>query len=336
MTGPGAARVAIVIPTFNSVRTLGGAVRSALAQDYPSTRVIVVDDGSVDATRALLDGFPSVTVLRQPNGGPASARNRGWREAAGSEFVFFLDADCVAPPDWVSRLLPFHEEEGTGCVGTVYGLANPGSLLARTVYREFVRRYEFCGDHPSFVGTHGCSFRRAVLEELGGFDESYRRASHEDNDLSWRILRSSRRLRLVRTVAVHHHFPENLRSYLRTQGRHGYWRMKCLRAHPAGIAGDDYSNLCDYLQPPLLVAGTALLLAWASSSAAGEAGLAAIGAAVALQAPVLAGMGPVGSPAGERLFYALLLGPSRALARGIGMLAGVARFWIPVRFSGKG
>ena len=125
----------------------------------------------------------------------------------------------------MSKLLVHHEEHSTGCVGCVYGIANPDSFLARIIYREFERRYAFCGEHTYFIGSYGYSFRRDTLDRVGGFDESYRHASHEDNELGWRLVRASYRLRLVREVSVKHHFPRRLGGYLVTQARRGFWRM---------------------------------------------------------------------------------------------------------------
>jgi len=317
-------RLAIVIPVHNGERTVEAAVRSALGQDQPGCRVIVVDDGSTDSTPDILGRIPSITVIRLSNAGPAAARNQGWKAAAEADLIFFLDADCIAPPDWVSRLLRYHDEEQTGCVGCVYGLANPDSFLARILYKEFERRYEFCGVHTYFIGSYGYSFRRSVLERIGGYDESYRHASHEDNDLGWRLIHAGYRLRLVREVKIEHHFPRSLWSYLRVQMRHGYWRMKVLRAHPGSTMGDEYSNIFDYLQPPLVLA--AGLTATLGSPA--PVALALFGTSLVLQAPLATGMRRLGCRRREILFYSLLLGPLRALARSFGMVAGLVWFWV--------
>ncbi len=327
MTAQAAPAVAVVIPVFNGQATIVGAVRSAQAQDHPRVRVVVVDDGSTDRTPELLAAIPGIDVIRQENRGPAAARNAGWRLATDAQYVFFLDSDCVAPRRWVATLLRHHEEASTGCVGCVYDLANPDSFLARTIYREFERRYEFCGSETLFVGSYGYSFSRATLERMGGFDETYRHASHEDNDLGWRLLRADYRLRLVRDVAVKHHFPQRFSRYLVSQARHGFWRMKVLRRYPVSALGDEYSSPFDYLQPPLVLAALVTAV-W--SRGAGAAALAAGGlflAAVALQAPVAVGLRRLGSRRREVVFYGLLLGPSRALARSVGMVAGVIRFW---------
>src|SRR5689334_10135830 len=83
----------VIIPAYNAVETLGRAIDSALAQSLPPHEVVVVDDGSRDATAELAERYgPPVRVIRQSNAGPGAARNRGV-QATSSPWVAFLDAD---------------------------------------------------------------------------------------------------------------------------------------------------------------------------------------------------------------------------------------------------
>ena len=95
----GAARktVSVIIPVFNGEATIAAAIDSVLAQEFGGDlEVIVVNDGSTDATSSVLDAYRGrVTVLDRVNGGPASARNAGVRASHG-EYVAFLDAE-IAP-----------------------------------------------------------------------------------------------------------------------------------------------------------------------------------------------------------------------------------------------
>ena len=86
--------MSVVIPTYNLAHFLPEAVASVRAQGWPDIEIIVVDDGSTDETPALLERLAreGVRCFRQENGGAASARNRGIREAQ-KEWVAFLDAD---------------------------------------------------------------------------------------------------------------------------------------------------------------------------------------------------------------------------------------------------
>jgi glycosyltransferase involved in cell wall biosynthesis len=91
--------VSIVIDNYNYGRFVGAAIRSALAQSYEATEVIVVDDGSTDDSRAVIAGFGDrIHAIYQPNGGQSAAFNSGF-EAARGEIVFFLDSDDALHPE---------------------------------------------------------------------------------------------------------------------------------------------------------------------------------------------------------------------------------------------
>ena len=320
----------IVIPVYNGRKTIALAIDSALAQDYtPKPEIIVIDDGSTDDTPEICLRYPDIKFIPKSNGGPSSARNAGWRAAAG-EVVFFMDSDCVAPQTWVSSLMRHHEEEGIGCTGAIYGIANPQYLLARVIYYEFLRRYEFCGKYTSFIGSYGYSFRRTVLEEVGGYDETYLDASHEDNDLGWRIIQNGYRLLLDKNCAMKHHFPTSLSSYLRIQRKHGYWRMKLIRNFPGSAKGDDYSNVFDYIQPPLYLLALILLVPWLLfwQWIFLLCSLALLFTAAFAQAPVLSGLRTKGASRLELVYYSMILSPLRSIMRSLGMVAGIYIFWI--------
>lgn len=91
----------IIVPTFNHAPSLGRAIASALGQTAP-TEVVVVDDGSTDATAEVLDTYGGhIRVMRQPHAGVSEARNLGLTAARG-EFVMFLDADDTLEPTKVA------------------------------------------------------------------------------------------------------------------------------------------------------------------------------------------------------------------------------------------
>lgn len=97
--------VSIVIPCFNYGRYLGDAVRSALAQTYRPIEILVIDDGSTDATPVVARSFGgSVRYFSKPNGGLSSARNFGSRRCKGT-YIAFLDADDELVPTFVERTL---------------------------------------------------------------------------------------------------------------------------------------------------------------------------------------------------------------------------------------
>ena len=167
--------VSLVIPTYNAGQVLKETIEACLGQDYPPDRmeVIIVDDGSTDDTSSLVSGY-SVEYIYQENRGPASARNRGWKAAKG-EIV------CFTEKGWVKKLVEGYTSPQVGGVGGSYDIRNPGSALARLIHQEILARHRAMPRETQFLGSFNVSFRHRVLQEEGGFDESFHWASGEDN-----------------------------------------------------------------------------------------------------------------------------------------------------------
>jgi glycosyltransferase involved in cell wall biosynthesis len=257
-------RFSIVIPTFNAEKTLHACLQACLAQDYADVEVIIVDDGSTDASAEIARSFEGVQYILQENAGPAAARNRG-ADAATGDVVVFTDSDCVPRPDWIAQLAPCFEE-GVAAVGGTYAMENGESLLARLVHEEIMARHAAFSDEVDFLGSFNMACRKIDFEAVGGFNTDFRGASGEDNDLSYRLHDAGGRLIFCHAAVVGHYHPERLGPYLRTQARHGFWRMKLYALHAGRSSGDQYAGLLDLLAPPasflVLALAPSSLVAW--------------------------------------------------------------------------
>ena len=316
--------VSVVIPAYNAARTIAPCVQACLAQDYPGVEVIVVDDGSTDDTASIVRRYP-VRYLRQENAGPASARNRGWRAATG-EIVCFTDSDCVPALDWVSRLVEEYAPDEIAGVGGTYDIANEDNLLAACIHEEIGQRHLEMPRYVNYLGSFNLSYRRTVLEEVNGFDESYLRASGEDNDLAYRVMKHGYKLVFTRNAKVAHYHPDNSWRYLKQQFWHGYWRMKLYHQHPDMARGDVYGGLLDFVQPPLCVgtlALTPLAVIWpALWMLVGLLVLLDLG----LQVPNTVRI--VGRTGKRELWALAAVTGLRGYARGLGMVKGVWDFFV--------
>ena len=182
--------VAVIIPVYNGERFIQRAVDSVLKQTYPVSEIIVVDDGSKDPTREIVEKEygDRVTLIRQQNGGPAKARNAGLRVAT-SEFIAFLDADDWWEPAKLEtqlRVLLEHPE----AVGNYTGLrvmTDDGVHLIDLKPVDHTTLWptlRWCnpGIPPSSV-----LLRRSALDQLErGFDE--RQMGSEDWNLWFRLV----------------------------------------------------------------------------------------------------------------------------------------------------
>jgi len=99
--------LSVVIPTLNSERTIGVALKALFKNVYPRDHfeVVVVDGGSCDKTLEIIMEFP-VKVLTTKKKGAAAARNLGIKNAKG-KIICFTDSDCVVPKNWLSKIHRF-------------------------------------------------------------------------------------------------------------------------------------------------------------------------------------------------------------------------------------
>jgi glycosyltransferase involved in cell wall biosynthesis len=246
-------KVSVVIPAYNAQDTIAQAVAHSLAQAKGpmEVEVVVVDDGSVDETAKIAESA-GATVIKQENAGPAAARNRGWKSATG-QVICFTDSDCVPMSGWLENLLDGFSDRQVGAVAGSYEIANTGSWLAHWVHQEIMERHKRM---PAFIrafGSYNVAIPRYMLEATGGFDPVYRRASGEDNDLSYRIIKKGWRIAFRPQARVAHYHPERVWKYLMEQYRHGFWRAKLYKAHPDMTGGDDYTRLRDRIEPILVL-----------------------------------------------------------------------------------
>jgi GT2 family glycosyltransferase len=209
-----------------------------MEQDYDGHyEVLVVDDGSCDATPRVLEQWarrhPSrLRAFRQDNAGPARARNRGALEAGGL-FLAFIDDDCLAEQSWLRRLHRALEETGAAAVGG--GVVNrDDTWVGRYINREHVI------DHVALPGgtvkeliTCNAGVRADIFSGLGGFDEAIRVAGGEDTEFSLRLHAAGLRIVSAPAARVHHDAQADLSGYLSMIYRHGRGRRRLGQRFPA-------------------------------------------------------------------------------------------------------
>jgi glycosyltransferase involved in cell wall biosynthesis len=168
--------VSVVITTYNYARFLPGAIEGALAQTYPKIEVVVVDDGSTDHTREVVDAYASrgVRYVYQGNLGPGPARNRGLRETKGL-LVAFCDADDVFMPDKIATQLAHlrrHPEVG---LVSAHGYATDEDLRPTSIVHaargDSVYVFEALLVRNVVLNPTCVLARRSTLESVGGFSD---------------------------------------------------------------------------------------------------------------------------------------------------------------------
>jgi glycosyltransferase involved in cell wall biosynthesis len=207
MTEKNVPLVSVVIPAFNRAAVLPEALDSVLAQTWKDFEVLVVDDGSTDDTESVLRPYverDGIRLLRQANGGPSAARNRGIAAARG-KYVAFLDSDDLWLPIKLAIQIPLLEARPAAVMaygnllnfdpdrGTLRLRYRPRSMRTGDLYRLLVYKKLLCQASTVVVRT-------AVARRVGGYDESLRRS--EDRDFSTRLAREGPFLGVPEPLAI--------------------------------------------------------------------------------------------------------------------------------------
>jgi GT2 family glycosyltransferase len=226
-------KVSVVVASYNGERTLKTCLDSLQHLKYPDYEVILVDDGSTDATREIASLYPKVRYFRhEKNLGLSVARNTGIAAAAG-EIIAFTDSDCRADEDWLYYLA------GALVSGEFAGVGGPNLLppddsavAAAVMVSPGGPAHVMLTDRQA-EHVPGCNmaFFKWVLEELGGFDPVFHRAG-DDVDVCWRLQQAGYRLGFSPAAFVWHYRRSTAADYLKQQ--HGYGEAEALlvRKHP--------------------------------------------------------------------------------------------------------
>jgi glycosyltransferase involved in cell wall biosynthesis len=194
--------VSIVVPVYNKAPFLAAALDSivAAARTYGNAELIVIDHGSTDGSRALLEsryaGDARIADLR--GGTIAAVRNYGARSTAGP-LLSFIDADCVVPPDYFGSVAEVLATTGASATGAEV-LPPPSPSWVEDVWYRLHRRPT--DGEQEWIGSANLAVSREAFEEVGGFDE--RLVTGEDTELCQRLRdRGYRIYESKRLSAVH-------------------------------------------------------------------------------------------------------------------------------------
>lgn len=234
--------ISVIVPAYNAAATIGECLDALLNQSVPRTQyeVIVVDDGSRDNTRDIVEQYP-VTLLSQSHRGPAVARNRGVCQANG-EIILFTDADCVPTANWIEEMLkPFENPEIVGVKG-VYRTRQKG-LIPRFIQLEYEDKYEKMHKERfvDFIDTYSAGYRKAVFEDHGGFDPIFPMAAGEDIEFSHRLAERGCKMVFASQAIVYHQHADSLSKYLRRKFYVGFWRVVRYQRYPHKILRDSHT-----------------------------------------------------------------------------------------------
>ena len=189
--------VSIIIPAYNAGPWLAQTLESALAQTWPNTEIIVINDGSRDNTLATAKNFEvrGVRVIDQPNLGASATRNHGLRLARG-DFIQFLDADDLISPGKIAAQASLLAQRPAGTIAAcAWGRFGDDPATAQfvddAVFRDFLPLdfLVLAGDTGAMMHPSSWFVPRAVADRAGPWDESL--SLNDDGEYFCRVLLAS-------------------------------------------------------------------------------------------------------------------------------------------------
>src|SRR2546425_694879 len=217
--------ISVVVCSYNGARTIRDCCAGLIRLEYPNFEVIVINDGSTDATPEIVSHY-DFRLISTDNRGLSSARNTGWQEAKG-EIVAYIDDDAYPDPHWLTYIaaafmrtphvgiggpnLPPHGDGPIAdCVANAPG--GPVHVLLSDTEAEHIP---------------GCNmaFRKTALQAVGGFDPQFRTAG-DDVDICWRLQQQGWTIGFSPGAMVWHHRRNSVKTYWKQQ--QGYGKAEAL------------------------------------------------------------------------------------------------------------
>ncbi|MDA0810909.1 MAG: glycosyltransferase [Verrucomicrobia bacterium] len=220
-------KISVIVCTFNGVRTLNDCLRWIARVDYPDFEVLVVDDGSTENVKAIVEKFSRVRYIKQKHAGLSAARNLGANKANG-EILAYTDDDCMPDRDWLAHLaLAFQRDPELAAVGGP-NLPPPAEnvIQACVIAAPGAPTQVMLSDNDA-EHIPGCnlSVRRSDFEAIKGFEECYDVAG-DDVDFCWRLQIRGKRIGFAAAAFVWHYRRFTAKAYLKQQV--GYGRAEAL------------------------------------------------------------------------------------------------------------
>ena len=311
--------VTMVVPARDAAATIEHCLLAArdiqMQPDSPLTRIILVNDGSRDATAEIARKL-GIEVINGTGRGAAAARNMGWL-AATTDLIWFIDADCIPDPNSLNTLLPHLRHLHVAGVGGTYSIGSDASLLQRLIHEEIKVRHAKMPVSVDFLATFDVLYRRSIMEYLHGFDERFLKG--QDAEFAFRVIEAGHQLHFEPQSIVEHHHADRLGRYLKVQRQQGYWRVALHLEHRGRGRGNSYSSALDHAQP---FVATAIPIAAMTPLVGTEWWTATLPlvALLVLQLPMAVAMA---QRAGPSMLAFIPLGALRAAYRAVGMWHGV-------------
>lgn len=229
--------ISVVVPAFNAQDFLEQCLESLLALDYPGDKleIVVVDNGSTDDTRSIIQRYP-VLCLAEGKRGRTAAWNKGAKSARG-EIIASTDADCLVDVNWAKEINRAFQDPGVDAVmGFTEGInENFWACMEQGNFEEFwfhkdARGYSL---KRQGVDTRNCAVRKKVLEDCGYLNADLPFCG--DLELSVKLRGKQYRIAFRPDMKASHHNRTDLERILRIKEDHALAYLQIVEQQPDGF-----------------------------------------------------------------------------------------------------
>ncbi len=260
--------VAVIVPCRNEAATVAATCNSLLALDYPKDKleIILVDDGSTDATPVMMSTFtyhPQVRIIRKENGGKHTALNAGIA-VTQAELIGCLDADSFVEPEALSEIVLCFADTRVAAVTAAMSVYRPQNFLQHMQHAEYTfgitLRHALASINALYVTPGPFSFyRHNVIEELGGFRYGHQT---EDMEMALRIQQAGYRIENAPHARVYTKAPGTITKLLKQRVRWTSGFLRNILGEYRGLIGNPNHSALGMLVLPsaLLSIGSSILL----------------------------------------------------------------------------
>lgn len=226
-------RISVIVCTYNGSATLRECLEALGRQRFADFELILVDDGSTDATAEIASSFPSCHYLRQDHSGLSAARNLGASVASG-DILAFTDDDCIPDEEWLLRISTAFDDPQWVAAGGPNIPPHPKNRIEAIVAASPGAPVHVLLDDEEAEHLPGCNFcvRKDALKRISGFHREFTTAG-DDVDICWRLREAGGRLRFVPGAMVWHHRRFTIRDYLSQQSGYGRAEALLMKHHPS-------------------------------------------------------------------------------------------------------
>ena len=205
--------LSIIIPVYNAQKTLKKCLRAIFSSDYQDFEVIVIDDGSRDNSLEIASLFNCQIIKSEHNQGASATRNKGTKMAKG-EVLLFIDADIVIKRDTLNLFV-----ESLKDYAAVFGIYSqkPGINNLLSLYQNFYAHKSMMAtkEITSMFYSYCAAIKKGLFEQVGGFNETWKRATFEDVEFGLRVAEKGHQIYLHKRIEVVHHVSYNLKRFFK-------------------------------------------------------------------------------------------------------------------------